>query len=118
MPKRRQARPARLPSQRASATVVAELITTQPAALTRLSRTGSGKPKWKLTLGLCTKKFTLIGLCVAARTHLLLVKQRNRRRPKPAPFRHGDREIGIHLAGHRRQHDRMFDLEPDEVSAV
>ena len=36
-------------SQRASATVVADAMTRQPAALTRASNAGAGKPKWKLT---------------------------------------------------------------------
>ena len=39
----------RVSSQRASAAVVAELRTRAPAALTRLTRPGSGNPKWKLT---------------------------------------------------------------------
>ncbi len=36
-------------SQRASATVVAEERVKAPAALTRASKPGCGKPKWKLT---------------------------------------------------------------------
>src|SRR5436189_29546 len=37
-------------SQIASFTMVADEITTQPAALTRLSSAVSGRPKWKLTI--------------------------------------------------------------------
>lgn len=35
--------------QTASATVVADDMTRAPVALTRLSKSSSGKPKWKLT---------------------------------------------------------------------
>ena len=37
--------------EHASSAVVAEEITVQPAALTRSTSLGSGKPKWKLTTG-------------------------------------------------------------------
>ena len=36
-------------SQIASRTMVADDITMQPAALTRFTSAGSGRPKWKLT---------------------------------------------------------------------
>jgi hypothetical protein len=39
----------RASSQRASAAVVAELMITQPASLTRVTKASSGRPKWKLT---------------------------------------------------------------------
>ena len=55
----------RASSQRASAAVVAELITRKPAALTRSNSVGSGNPKWKLTTS---------GLVASTTSHMVASK--------------------------------------------
>ena len=49
---------------------------------------------------------------------LLGVEHRERQRRQAARLRHRDREFEIHRARHRREHDRMLDLEEVEKTAV
>jgi hypothetical protein len=50
--------------------------------------------------------------------HLLLVEHRDRQRSEPAGLRNFDDELCIHRAGHRRQHDRMFNPEELRQTAI
>ena len=48
--------------------------------------------------------------------HLPLIEHGDRQGAEPAGVGNGDRQTGIHRPGHRRQHDRVFDLEQVKCS--